>query len=90
MIAVSAWGRASFVERCAERLDDNRYVQASTDVHGLCENKKRASRVDARSDREGVVHLAARFSLRFFLLSALSFLVIGFFLALRMPNSIAS
>ena len=90
MIAVSAWGRASFVERSAERLDDNRYVQASTDVHELCENKKRASRVDALSDREGVVHLAARFSLRFFLLSALSFLVIGFFLALRMPNSIAS
>jgi len=55
-----------------------------------CENKQRASRVDALSDREGVVHLAARFSLRFFLLSALSFLVIGFFLALRMPNSIAS
>jgi hypothetical protein len=89
MIAVSAWGKGSFVERSAERLDGDECVQTSTYVHGLCENKKQASRVDARSDREGVVHLAARFSLRFFLFSALSFLVNGFFLALRMPNSIA-
>ena len=88
MIAVSAWGRASFVERCAERLDDNKCV--SPPCAWLCENKERASRVGARSGREGIVYLAARFSLRFFLLSALSFLVIGFFLALRMPISIAS
>ena len=80
---------APFVEQSAERLDDNKYVQTSTYVHELCENKKQASRVDALSDRKGVVHFAARFSLRFFLFSALSFLVNGFFLALRIPNSIA-
>jgi hypothetical protein len=50
------------------------------------------SKVRARepSDREGAGHFAARFSLRFFLFSALSFLVNGFFLALRIPNSIVS
>ena len=42
------------------------------------------------SDRKGVVYFAARFSLRFFLFSALSFLVKGFALELRIPNSIAS
>jgi len=42
------------------------------------------------SDRKEVAHFAARFSLRFFLFSFLSFLVKGFFLALRIPNPIAS
>jgi len=79
-----------FFEQSAERLDDNKHGQTSTNVHKLCENKKQASRVDARSDRKGAVHFAARFSLRFFLFSFLSFLVKGFFLALRIPNSIAS
>jgi hypothetical protein len=43
----------------------------------------------ALSDRYWVVRFATRFSLRFFLFSALSFLVNGFFLALRILNPIA-
>jgi len=82
--------KASSVEQSAERLDDNKYSQTSTNAHEPCENQKQASRVDAPSDRKEAVHLAARFSLRFLLFSFLSFLVKGFFLALRIPNSIAS
>jgi len=40
IIAVSKWGKESFVERSAERLDDNKDGQTSTDVHEPCENKK--------------------------------------------------
>ena len=46
--------------------------------------------IDPLSSRKEVVYFAARFSLRFFLFSALSFLVKGFALELRIPNSIAS
>jgi hypothetical protein len=79
------------VEQSAERLEDKKkYGQTSTNVHELCKNKTQASRVDALSDRRGIVHFAARFSLRCFLLSALSFLVNGFFLELRILTLIVS
>jgi hypothetical protein len=54
------------------------------------EKRKEASCVDAPSDRKRAAHLAARFSFLFFLFSALSFLVKGFFFALRIPTLFAS